>query len=146
MANFEDALKELKENDVDVAIGMLQDIVNEENHPHAWLAACKLGDIFYDGHGGTYKNDVVAAGWYFKAAKMQSAEAQYMLGEFCINGWGVPQNPCQAHKWYNLAASNGHKKGAEARDEIARSIRPERVAQAQDLAWDFVEEFYLNTL
>ena len=147
MAHFEDALIQLNGNNVDSAIGILKELWLVSKDPRA---ACKLGDIFHKeifhkGRGGVVKNDILAAKWYFVAAKMQSGEAQYMLGEFFKNGWGVPQNLCQAHKYYNLAAMNGYDGALRKRDTLANLISPERVAQAQDLAWDFAKGLYGKT-
>ena len=144
MASFEEALKELEINNVDTAIGILEKLVLIRlNHPQALLAACKLGDIFHEGLGG-HKDDILAAKWYFKAANKQYGEAQYMLGEFFKNGWGVPQNLCEAHKYYNLAVMNGYDDALNARNKLANLISPERVAQAEDLAWQLVKELYRN--
>ncbi len=142
MANFGDAIRELEANDVDAAIHILKELWVDNNDLRA---ACKLGDIFHDGHGGTYKNDILAARWYFVAAKRHYGEAQYRLGEFFINGTGVPQNSCQAYKWYSLATMNGYDGALNARDRLGNSMRPERVSQAQDLAWDFAEGLYETT-
>ena len=147
MAHFEDALIQLNGNNVDSAIGILKELWVGSNDPRA---ACKLGDIFHKeifhkGRGGVVKNDILAAKWYFMAANMQYGEAQYMLGEFFLNGWGVPQNPCQAHKWYNLAVMSGYNDALDARGTLANSMRPERIAQAEDLAWDFAKGLYGKT-
>ena len=44
------------------------------------------------------------------------------------------QDFIQAHKWYNLAAANGHGKAAEYRDALAKQMTPAQIAEAQKLA------------
>ncbi len=140
MASFGDAIRELEAGNVGTAIGILELFVQQGNNSHVAQAAYKLGEIYHKGLGG-HKDDVLAARWYFVAAKRHYGEAQYMLGELFLDGTGVPKNPCQAHKWYNLAVMNGYD-ALRKRDTLANMIAPERLAQAEDLAWDFVEELY----
>ncbi len=62
------------------------------------------------------------------------AEAQYNLGVLYGNGYGVPQDFVQAYKWYKLAATYGEKRGAEARDALAKQMTPAQIAEGQQLA------------
>ncbi len=52
-------------------------------------------------------------------------------------GTGVPRDSVEAHKWYNLAAANGDRKGAAARDALAKEMTPAQIAEAQKLARDW---------
>ena len=53
-------------------------------------------------------------------------------------GRGVPQDYVQAHKWYNLAASNtsgeDREQAVKNRDLIAEKMTSEQIAEAQRLA------------
>ncbi len=62
------------------------------------------------------------------------AEAQFNVGVLYHKGRGVPQDFVQAYKWYNLAATYGEKRGAEARDALAKQMTPAQIAEAQKLA------------
>jgi TPR repeat protein len=46
----------------------------------------------------------------------------------------VPHDFVQAHKWYNLAATNGDKPAAELRDALAKQMTPAQIAEAKQLA------------
>lgn len=53
--------------------------------------------------------DVEAAQWYYKAAKLGSADAQYSLGLLFMAGKGLEKNQKEATYWMQEAAKNGHK-------------------------------------
>ena len=69
-----------------------------------------------------------------ETAQRGDADAQYMLGRMHAAGNGTTQNFVQAHKWYNLAASRGHRHAAEARDSLAERMTPAQIAEAQQAA------------
>lgn len=70
-------------------------------------------------------------------ARAGDSNAQYMLGRMYAQGKGVVQDYVQAHKWYNLAASQGHGQAAQARDGLAKRMTSEQIAQAQRLAGEW---------
>ncbi|MFI9653919.1 SEL1-like repeat protein [Guyparkeria sp. GHLCS8-2] len=74
------------------------------------------------------------------AARRGDPDAQYMLGRLNAAGNGTTQNFVQAHKWYNLAASRGHRHAAEARDSLAERMTSSQVARAQQAARDWQPE------
>ncbi|MDA9163131.1 sel1 repeat family protein, partial [Alphaproteobacteria bacterium] len=47
---------------------------------------------------------------YTLAAEQGLAQAQYNIGVYYDNGWGVVQNYKTASEWYTLAAEQGHAK------------------------------------
>jgi len=51
-----------------------------------------------------------------------------------LKGQGVAQNYVSAHMWFNLAAANGNNSYIIARDEAAKKMTPQQIAQAQELA------------
>ncbi len=69
-----------------------------------------------------------------RAAQAGDARAQMRLGRIHQDGTDVLQDYVAAHMWYNLAASQGLPKAAEARDALSRDMSAEQLAQAQDLA------------
>ena len=60
--------------------------------------------------------------------------ALYELGTFFADGKIVPQDYVQAHMWFNLAASRGHKFAVKDRDEVAAKMTPAQIAEAQRMA------------
>jgi TPR repeat protein len=53
--------------------------------------------------------DVEAAQWYYKAAKLGHADAQYSLGLLFMAGKGVEKDQKEATYWMQEAAKHGHK-------------------------------------
>lgn len=70
------------------------------------------------------------------AAAAGDADAQFMMGRMYARGLGVLQDFVLSHHWYNLAASQGQRMAARARDALAENMTPEQIAQAQKMAQD----------
>ena len=51
-----------------------------------------------------------------------------------LNSGGVPQDYVQAHKWYNLAASQGQDLAGSNRDIVAERMTAAQIAEAERLA------------
>ena len=100
-------------------------------------AQYRLGHLYDDGTGVT-QDYVQALRWYRLAADQGIAAAQFGLGTIYENGQSVPQDFVLAHMWFNLSASQGNKAAALNRDELATSMNPAQVTEAQKLAreWD----------
>ena len=62
------------------------------------------GDVYYES-----ENYTEAVKWYRKAADHGLADAQFDLGVYYENGWGVTQSYTEAVKWYRKAARQGYK-------------------------------------
>jgi TPR repeat protein len=63
--------------------------------------------------------------------------AMHELGLMYFDGKGVPQDFVTAYMWLNLAAARSpaeETNAAEARDEIARKMTREQIAEGQKLA------------
>ena len=60
----------------------------------------------------------------------------YEYGE----GGGV-QDYVQAHAWYNTAYANGYSGKTITRDELAKLMTPEQIAEAQKLAREYFEKY-----
>ena len=85
---------------------------------------------------GTLQDYSSAARWFDTAARQQHVAAQYHMGRLHRIGEGVELDLMRAYAWFNRAASQGHVAARGARDEIAASLKPEQVAQAQQLSRD----------
>jgi uncharacterized protein len=72
--------------------------------------------------------------WYRKAAQQGDAFAQMGLGARYAHGEGVPQDFVQAYMWFDLAAANDLKLAQAIRDQVAASMTPAQIAEAQRLA------------
>jgi len=75
-----------------------------------------------------------AVKWYRMAAEQGNPWGQFNLAITYADGRGVDQDLVKAHCWYNLAASQGHGDAAKVRDELAELMKPEQIAEAQQLA------------
>jgi TPR repeat protein len=90
---------------------------------------------YYDGlqamvagdHGTAYQEWLIAA-------QGGHVESQYQLAIMYEEGVGVPQNYIEAHRWYNVAAAQGHETARTARDALAARMTPEDLSAAQKLA------------
>ena len=79
---------------------------------------------------------------YIERANKGDSEVQLRLGVIYYNGRGVPQDFVQAHMWTNLAATQGSEVGKKIRDSVEKSMTPQQIAQAQELArnWKIKKE------
>ena len=95
-----------------------------------------LGELLAKGQG-TPQDYSQAHQWYEKAAAQGHALAQNNLAELHYAGLGVPQDYVRAYMWVNLAAvhmkGDEQKEAAENRDDVARHMTPEQIAEAKRL-------------
>jgi uncharacterized protein len=96
-------------------------------------AQYRLGRL-YDAGSGVTQDYVQALRWYRLAADQGVAAAQFGLGTMYEDGHSVSQNFVLAHMWFNLSASRGNKAAALNRDELATSMNPGEITEAQKLA------------
>ena len=67
-----------------------------------------------------------------KDAVRGDADALYELGVAYSTGThGLEVDLIEAHKWFNLAALNGSRRGQESRAEIAEEMSAREIAEAQ---------------
>ncbi len=99
-------------------------------------AESDIGRIYYNG-AGVKRDYAEAARWFQKAADQGYEQAQIGLGTLYEYGLGVPKDYVKAYMMFDLASKGGSKDGTRLRDEIARVMRPNDIAQAQKLvaAW-----------
>ena len=58
------------------------------------------------------------------------SESYFQRGLRCSTGQDGPEDLVAAHKWFNLAALNGHSEAAQHRQEIAGSLSAAEIADA----------------
>ena len=110
-----------------------------QGHPPAQY---NLGLLYFRSRG-VHGDDAEAAIWYRRAAEKGYAPAQGALGYMFAYGAGVDENQVLAFMWLDLAGTgttDDFTRGlyAQQRDELARRMTPEQIAEAQRLAreWD----------
>jgi len=84
---------------------------------------------------GTY--DLAYEG-FLALSEKGSSISQYFLGEMCLKGMGILQDFSQAHMWFNIAASRGHKKAKAHLDRLTIKMSRDQIAEAQKLAREWV--------
>ena len=146
---FEDTLKKAEQGNADAQCslgvmyakgeGVTQDyklavhwFTKAAEQGHA-TAQFNLGVIYYVGQDFP-QNYKLAVHWYAKAAEQGYADAQLGLGVMYLMGQGVAQNIKLAYVWSSLAAAQGHEYATENRDNIAKALSRQQLAEAQDLA------------
>lgn len=70
--------------------------------------------------------------------RLASGELYFELGMNCASGRNGATDLVEAHKWFNLAAMRGYDEAAAFRQEIAREMSREAVAEAQRAARAFL--------
>ena len=78
-----------------------------------------------------------AVKWFQRAADQGNAIAQSILAASYANGEGAEKNFVEAYKWYNLASAQGNISATTARDNLAASMTPDQIAEAQRLSSEF---------
>jgi TPR repeat protein len=88
-----------------------------------------------DGMAAYSRGDYVPAVRVFRAlAEQGNAKAQNVLGVMFRKGEGVPKNPARAHMWFSFAAKRGDAKATAALREVSRTMTPQEISQAQEMA------------
>ena len=68
--------------------------------------------------------------------------AQLNLGAMYYDVRGVLADVVTAHIWFNIAAANGNKKGAENREIIAKQMTSEDISKAEAMARACYKSYY----
>ncbi len=111
----------------------------EQGHPNAPF---HIGCMYHLGRG-IERNYIEAVKWYRKAAEHRFPLAPCNLGltyqSMCESGDEAVKNCVQAHMWFNIAASWAlteleKQEMSARRDEIAARMNQKQVAEAEDLA------------
>ncbi|MFQ5915995.1 MAG: tetratricopeptide repeat protein [Nitrospinota bacterium] len=72
-------------------------------------------------------------GWLCVAANQRHAGAMLELGSWNEAGFMRQMDHSRAYMWYSLAASNGHESAAALKDQLAKKMTPDQVAEAERL-------------
>ena len=122
-------------------LGTLYLAVNRYKEAEEWLTkAANAGErratyqigVLHDRSPDGNKED--AFKWYLRAAVAGHIEAQYSVCHMYSAGDGVTKNDVVAFKWCDVAALQGHRIAAENRDHIQKRMAPEDIAQAREIA------------
>lgn len=76
--------------------------------------------------------------WYRKSANQDYGVAQFNLAVMYSIGQGMDPDFVQAHKWYDIAAEKGMDDAADNRDELAKQMTKAQLAEARELARDWI--------
>lgn len=82
---------------------------------------------------------------FLALSRKGSSISQYFLGEMHLKGMGVLQDFVQAHKWFNISASQGHKKARTYLGRLTKEMSADQVAEAQKLARKWVAKYSANS-
>jgi TPR repeat protein len=75
------------------------------------------------------------------AAAKGSASAYFDLGvAFSTGSHGVGCDLVEAHKWFNLAAAQGHEEAAWCRADVSDEMTAREIAEAQRRAREWLRE------
>jgi uncharacterized protein len=75
-----------------------------------------------------------AAKWIQLAAATGNTEGMFELGRFYRDGLGLAQDSVRAYVWFSRAAAAKHLTAAQERDELVRTMSPEKLKEAQKLS------------
>jgi TPR repeat protein len=103
-------------------------------------AQCSLG-IAYDLGKGVPKDAVEAVKWWRLAAEQGHIASQFNLGTAHNLGKGIPKDVVEGYKWLNIAAAFGANEAGKSRDELADSMTPDQIAEAQKLSSEWKPTF-----
>jgi TPR repeat protein len=105
------------------------------------LAALFLGGAgavagpWEDGMAAYNRGDYAPAIQVFRAMAQQgNAKAQAALGVMYRRGQGVSRNPARAFVWFSRAAAKGDAKAKTELHEVAKTMTPEELSQAKQMA------------
>ncbi|MEM7563618.1 MAG: hypothetical protein AAF353_11295 [Pseudomonadota bacterium] len=85
-------------------------------------------------------NNTLAYQGFSELAEKGSSISQYFLGVMCLKGLGVLQDFLQAHMWFNISASKGHKKARAHLDTLTDEMGADQIGEAQKMARDWVNK------
>ena len=107
------------------------------------LAQIKIRKMYERGDGAP-QDDAEALKWHRRAAEMGDAESQSALGRKYEKGDGVPQDYLLAYMWYDVAATRGYEWAEDDRNDVARSMSSEEIAEAKRMSRQCLAQNYKN--
>jgi len=130
---FEDGVAAYERGEYATALKLLRPLAEQG----VAEAQYKLGDM-YDNGLGVPQDETEAVKWFRKAAEQDYGLAQFQLGIRYLVGRGVPQDYVLAHMWLNIAAAPGDETAEYARDNAAKLMTPDQIAEAQRVAREWL--------
>ena len=140
--------------DAQLTLGMMYsggiEVAQDDKQAVAWYRkAAEQGDaraqnnlgLMYKQGKGVAQDDEQAVAWYRKAAEQGNVDAQFNLGVMYSDGSGVAQDYKQSYAWFSSAAANGHSNAVKARDIMAKRLTPAALAEGQQLATRYFEQY-----
>ena len=103
-------------------------------------AQCNIAVMHANGWGVAQSDDE-AYKWYILAAEQGIIEAQNAVAKMHFGGFGAEQSNVQAHKWYNIASELGDLNAASKRDDLVPKMSAEELAEAEQLASTWLENY-----
>jgi localization factor PodJL len=114
------------DRDVKKAIGLYTQAANAGNAS----AMHNLAVLYASGAEGA-PNYKAAVEWFTKASNLGVTDSQFNLAILHARGNGTPQNLDESYKWFAIAAKGGDKDAAQKRDEVAKAMKPDQLANAR---------------
>ncbi len=108
-------------------------------------AQARMGYLHLRGDVGLLIDHAESVKWFRTAAEQGHAGSQLFLGRAYASGKGIPLDSVRAHAWLSLSVVNSDERAArlvqEDRDDIARLMTNEQLAEAQKLAVEYFEKY-----
>jgi TPR repeat protein len=94
-----------------------------------------LAGPWEDGMAAYNRGDYLPAIRLFRPlAEQGNPKAQNLLGVMYRRGHGVARNPMRAFVWFSSAAARGDARAKVELREVSRSMTPEEISQAREMA------------
>jgi TPR repeat protein len=132
---YEDAMAAIEREDYPTAIGILKTIA-EQGNPGAQATLALVYDM---GHG-VAQDSAEAVKWYRLAAAQGEKSALYNLAGMYDAGQGVAQDNVRAYMWYDLSVTAGNASAAADRDELAKKMSKQQIAEAKKMEADCLQK------
>ena len=88
-----------------------------------------------DGMAAYNRGDYAPAIRLFRPlAQAGNAKAQHLLGVMYHRGQGVARNTVRAMAWFSVAARHGDREAQASVQEVSKSMTPDEISQARDMA------------
>ena len=105
------------------------------------MAITLYGLLMKDGSGGVQQNAERAAELVLEGANQNIALAQFQISHAYGVGQGFEQDYLKAHMYANLAAAQGYEGAEKRRDTWSQVMTAEQIAEAQEMARAWTENF-----
>jgi TPR repeat protein len=98
-------------------------------------SAGALAGPWEDGMAAYNRGDYAPAIRLFRPlAQAGNARAQHLLGVMYHRGQGVARNTVRAMAWFSVAAKHGDREAQATLREVSKTMTPDEIAQARDMA------------